>query len=89
MVRQLVEVRAKNVKMNKTFLPSRDKNKLDLGTSCPKKYRVLVPYFFEYKPRFLFIFVVIWSGFYSRVDFIIFCGHIKRVERTSFRQKNI
>ena len=45
-------------------------------------------YFFEYKLRLLFIFVIILSGFYSRAAFITFCRHtIKRAEQTSSRQK--
>ena len=52
-----------------------------------KTFKV-VPYFFEYKPRLLFIFVVILRGFYSRAAFNIFCRHmIKRAEQTSSRQK--
>ena len=51
--------------------------------------QIRVPYFFEYKPRLLFIFNVILSGFYSRVAFIIFCRHtIKRAKQTS-SNKNI
>ena len=47
-----------------------------------------IPYFFEYKPRLLFIFVVILCGFYSRAAFIIFCHRtIKRAKRISSRQK--
>ena len=44
--------------------------------------------FFEYKPRLLFIFVVILRGFYSRAALPIFYRYtIKRAEQTSSRQK--
>ena len=47
-----------------------------------------MPYFFEYKRRLLFIFVVILRGFYSRAALLIFYRYtIKRAEQTSSRQK--
>ena len=59
-----------------------------LCLNLQNKSKYIYPDFFEYKPRLLFGFVVILSGFYSKAAFIIFCRHtIKRAEQTSSRQK--